>query len=1156
MKKGIKILLVALLLFPLLPWQFVQGAVNVESEFGNYYGKQLSTQDKVTVADLNEDAQEQLKDKSTPEDTTLDEDLSDKNADAVRLFETETPNVTDTLAEDASAAGMTEIASERTENTKTFVNENTGEGETYYFTEPVHFKDDAGKWTDFNTTLVKDGEKNWTASETAKEITTPKVVTEEAMPTLSLDGANVAVRPSGEDDLAQVVAKDNRIMYASEDDNAEPFTLQADSFGMELGQYVKTGEDTEQQVTFDLTVPSDVTLKDDAKRAATLIYRGEELIGAIPSPVLEDETGSVMDTLTAKTVKTETGYQLQVAKFNTTNLKGNLAKVAVSFVSTKITNGIQATSLRQYRDDVAYSFQPYMYIGYDDGNNSGTLGAAHFITYGVVKVPDSEIKKIGTNREIESAELSLFRSGTEGFWGDRAKDSKGSVVKRLFEVHGITKDVGDIADLTYGKFKNLGFPYGPPANVDGKETYIGRIDDANRRVSFDITNVAKDWVNGGKNNGVIVKTAKVNAFELPYSQADVFAAPKSGVTSESPYVVFKHRERPPIDADMPLKDTKLYLRPFVSANNDGKLDFTALGMDGVGRPDAKINYKIIDTSDKNKVAFSGTDPSIGRDYLFPNYPKLSSETQEYRELMSNWQTNTLLLKGALKENHLYQVEAEIKDGNESVSKKYDTFQIYKVTGLDSLPRLLKFYGIANKRSQFMLDNNMKDELLVQGNVVFIRNPQKNAGKAYQSGNYDTADKMRLDALAIGRGKHCTFGYEPINFDSGNLLYNMEDAKWFDFDEEQTITRTYNSMAQGKDSPIGRNWTFNLADQLGFLEDGTVMLTRSDGGSVFFEKQPDGTFEIEEDEPLALTKKVNKNGAREFEIVDSKTGKISLFAANGLLLKVTSKDGNVTNYTYNADGELVKMVTDSGKILQYTWDADGHLKEIVLPDGGKLAYSYDDDGNLTKLVDQTGKAITYQYDSEHHMTSYKDHNGKLLIKNTFDADGRVTEQTDGEGNTATLKYEKGKTTTTDFNGNKKVVYFNERFQTTKIEYADDTTTENKYDDKHQLVASVDQLGNTTTFENDANGNLTKTVYPDGTTETNEFDAKNQLIRVTDSRGGVTSYTYDSKGNVVQITEPNGGVKKFTHNADGQVVTETDANGAVTKTAYDAKGNPTK
>ncbi|MBC1391770.1 wall associated protein, partial [Listeria welshimeri] len=169
-----------------------------------------------------------------------------------------------------------------------------------------------------------------------------------------------------------------------------------------------------------------------------------------------------------------------------------------------------------------------------------------------------------------------------------------------------------------------------------------------------------------------------------------------------------------------------------------------------------------------------------------------------------------------------------------------------VTGLDSLPRLLKFYGIANKRSQFMLDNNMKDELLVQGNVVFIRNPQKNAGKAYQSGNYDTADKMRLDALAIGRGKHCTFGYEPINFDSGNLLYNMEDAKWFDFDEEQTITRTYNSMAQGKDSPIGRNWTFNLADQLGFLEDGTVMLTRSDGGSVFFEKQPDGTFEIEED----------------------------------------------------------------------------------------------------------------------------------------------------------------------------------------------------------------------------------------------------------------------------------------------------------------------
>ncbi|KID20937.1 hypothetical protein, partial [Listeria monocytogenes] len=72
------------------------------------------------------------------------------------------------------------------------------------------------------------------------------------------------------------------------------------------------------------------------------------------------------------------------------------------------------------------------------------------------------------------------------------------------------------------------------------------------------------------------------------------------------------------------------------------------------------------------------------------------------------------------------------------------------------------------------------------------------------GNYDTAEKMRLAGLAIGRGKNFTIGYEQINFDSGNLIYNMEEAKWFDFDDEQTITRNYNAMSQGKDRPIGRN----------------------------------------------------------------------------------------------------------------------------------------------------------------------------------------------------------------------------------------------------------------------------------------------------------------------------------------------------------------
>ncbi|WP_260497873.1 hypothetical protein [Listeria ivanovii] len=109
MKKGLKILLVMLLLFPMIPWQFVQGAVNAESEFGNYYGKQLVSQDKVTVADLNADTQKQLKDEIQPKDTTINEDSDADNVDAVRLFEAEAPNVTDALAEDASTVGMTEV---------------------------------------------------------------------------------------------------------------------------------------------------------------------------------------------------------------------------------------------------------------------------------------------------------------------------------------------------------------------------------------------------------------------------------------------------------------------------------------------------------------------------------------------------------------------------------------------------------------------------------------------------------------------------------------------------------------------------------------------------------------------------------------------------------------------------------------------------------------------------------------------------------------------------------------------------------------------------------------------------------------------------------------------------------------------------------------
>ncbi len=97
--------------------------------------------------------------------------------------------------------------------------------------------------------------------------------------------------------------------------------------------------------------------------------------------------------------------------------------------------------------------------------------------------------------------------------------------------------------------------------------------------------------------------------------------------------------------------------------------------------------------------------------------------------------NERLLSSSLENNHLYQIKYKVtaydKNGNVQATKNWtnsETFQLYKVGGFDRISRIIDFYGIKNT-SQLRLDNHMFDSLLVQENLLFLRNPTKNQNKS-------------------------------------------------------------------------------------------------------------------------------------------------------------------------------------------------------------------------------------------------------------------------------------------------------------------------------------------------------------------------------------------------------------------------------------------
>lgn len=63
---------------------------------------------------------------------------------------------------------------------------------------------------------------------------------------------------------------------------------------------------------------------------------------------------------------------------------------------------------------------------------------------------------------------------------------------------------------------------------------------------------------------------------------------------------------------------------------------------------------------------------------------------------------------------------------------------------------------------------------------------------------------------------------------------------------------------------------------------------------------------------------------------------------------------------------------------------------------------------------------------------------------------------------------------------------------------------------QIIASQDALGNQTTFQHDANGNVISQTDIRGTS-TSTYDARNRLTQLTDTSGRTHRFTYDPDGN---------------------------------------------
>jgi YD repeat-containing protein len=186
-----------------------------------------------------------------------------------------------------------------------------------------------------------------------------------------------------------------------------------------------------------------------------------------------------------------------------------------------------------------------------------------------------------------------------------------------------------------------------------------------------------------------------------------------------------------------------------------------------------------------------------------------------------------------------------------------------------------------------------------------------------------------------------------------------------------------------------------------------------------------------------------------------------------LVKTQSQNGSTTTFAYDLGGALVAISEPHG-LTQFSYDELGRLRWRAWP-GGQCAnapyvactrYSYNLAGEVTEIdySDQTVDVSNVQRDAVGRVTRFTDGSG--TSQRSYDSLGRLYSSTDGFGETVGYRYDLASNLT-------KLAYPGGNCDSSTPTLCVTRT----YDDASRWVAVTDWLGNTTSFNPDADGNYT-------------------------------------------------------------------------------------
>ena len=225
-------------------------------------------------------------------------------------------------------------------------------------------------------------------------------------------------------------------------------------------------------------------------------------------------------------------------------------------------------------------------------------------------------------------------------------------------------------------------------------------------------------------------------------------------------------------------------------------------------------------------------------------------------------------------------------------------------------------------------------------------------------------------------------------------------------------------------------------------------------------------------------------------------------------------------------------------------------------------------SLRDLESNADVSYTYGYEQGGRVVTITDPLGRVS-KVTKNQKGQVIQEEDAAGNVVEYLYESGSNRVSQKIETEKIgPSGSSQTYTTKYEYVQgeklskiienvgtplQRVTTFLYDEKGNLVGSVDPAGHGISHEYDSQGRRIRTTRElekgERVTAAMAYDALSNLTSLTDSFGNRTEYAYDPLNRLSKVTYPDGSTLEYSYDSAGNLLREKQRSGTLITNTYD-------